>query len=306
VEKRSNPRASTDIVRKEASFPLYPAITGISPDDLQIWLEALQVQPISAMEWQWTPGWGVGRRVINDSMWFWFERGRGWGWVGDRNHPFRLQGGDLVLIPQGVEHAFHTDADSSMHLVAVHFHAQVFGAINLLRLLGMPAHFSGEGIFKEISNNLAREFAVKTGGWMSSMRWQILMLLMHIIRAHGDRCKLVYSGVSNLNLPRLLPAFGLIETELDKRDLGVDEIAQTVFLSEVHFRKVFKEVTGLSPGRFLQRRRIEKSCVLLRTTQESIDAIAYSCGFADTPYFYRVFRKWMGTSPSIYRNARRT
>jgi AraC-like DNA-binding protein len=40
---------------------------------------------------------------------------------------------------------------------------------------------------------------------------------------------------------------------------------------------------------------------LLVTTEKSIKEIAISCGFHDTDYFYRVFKKRVGTTPGKYR-----
>jgi len=73
----------------------------------------------------------------------------------------------------------------------------------------------------------------------------------------------------------------------------------------VQFRKLFKRVTGLNPVRFIQRRRVERACVMLRTTTLSIEQIAEACGFSDPPFFFRIFRLWTGTSPNQYRSAER-
>jgi AraC-like DNA-binding protein len=305
MQKVVIPSGFGDTPRGFDTFEPLPSIPGLSSADLDLYLEALQVQPISAIEWKWDGGWKVGPRALNDSMWFWFESGRGSGWVGDPHRSFRLQAGDLVMIPQGARHTLQADRDSTMKLVAVHFHAQVFGALNVLRLLGLPSYISRESAFGSASRQLCREFAVKQGGWQMAMRWIIQSMLLHIVRAHARRCKVVYHMLSQKDLPRLLPAFEFIDHNLSNRSLNVNAVSETAFLSEVQFRKVFKDATGLSPAKFIQRRRVERSCVLLRTTQSSIEQIAYDCGFTDTPYFYRVFRRWMSASPHSYRHSGR-
>jgi len=305
MQKIVIPSGSGDIPRGFETYESVPGVSGLASGDLDLYLEALQIQPISAIEWKWNRGWKVGPRTLNDSMWFWFESGKGSGWVDDPNRRFRLHAGDLVMIPQGAPHSLEADKDSTMHLMAVHFHAQVFSALNVLRLLGIPPHIHRESVFGEASRQLCREFAVKQDGWQMAMRWIIQSMLLHVVRRHGRRCKAVYHMVSQKELPRLLPAFEFIDKNLPDRSLNVNAVSQTAFLSEVQFRKVFKDATGLSPARFIQRRRIERSCVLLRTTQCSIEQIAYDCGFTDTPYFYRVFRRWMSVSPHSYRHSAR-
>lgn len=70
-------------------------------------------------------------------------------------------------------------------------------------------------------------------------------------------------------------------------------------------RKAFRERFGISPNRYRIRRRIERACVLLHTTERSIAAIAEDLGYT-TPYeFSNQFRQWMGVSPSGYRSGSR-
>lgn len=305
MQKTSIVHGSGDTPRDFDTYEPIPTVSGLAPGDLDLYLEALQIQPISAIEWSWKGGWKVGPRTWHDSMWFWFESGKGSGWVDDPSHTFRLQAGDLIMIPQGTPHALRADRDSTMRLISVHFHAQVFGALNILRLLGIPSHIQQERVFGEASQQLCREFAVKQDGWQMSMRWIIQSMILHVVRTYAGRCKAVYPFVSQKELPRLLPAFEFIDKNLADRALSVKSLSRTVFLSDVQFRKVFKDATGLSPARFIQRRRVERSCVLLRTTQCSIEQIAFDCGFIDSPYFYRVFRAWMSASPYSYRHAAR-
>jgi AraC-like DNA-binding protein len=79
------------------------------------------------------------------------------------------------------------------------------------------------------------------------------------------------------------------------------KLARAIEVSEVYLRGLFRSLTGVPPLEFLQRRRIERACDILRSSDESIKSIAWSVGFTDVPYFYRVFKKWMRTTPASYR-----
>ena len=114
-----------DTPRAYETFEPFPQVSSVPDGQLDQWLNAVRVQPISAVEWHWEKGWAVGPRVINDSMWFWFERGRGWGWVGREKDRFQLDAGDMILIPQGVEHMVGQEEGERSHVFAVHFYAQV-------------------------------------------------------------------------------------------------------------------------------------------------------------------------------------
>ena len=64
-------------------------------------------------------------------------------------------------------------------------------------------------------------------------------------------------------------------------------------------------MTGKSPKEYLTEYRIKQACHLLRETDLSVSAIAYSVGFENNLYFSKAFRKQKGVSPSEYRKTHR-
>ncbi|MBQ4165586.1 MAG: helix-turn-helix transcriptional regulator, partial [Oscillospiraceae bacterium] len=48
--------------------------------------------------------------------------------------------------------------------------------------------------------------------------------------------------------------------------------------------------------------RIRRACSLLRENTLSITEVALRCGFSDSNYFSRAFRKCCGMTPSQYRS----
>lgn len=295
------------VSRDPKGFEVFPELPVGPPELLAQWLEALRIHPVSAVEWQCSDRWELGPRVVNDSMWFWFESGTGVGRVGPEHDaaPFQIRPGDLMLIPQGAEHHIKQDKGVAMHLITVHFHAQVFEGINLLDLMGFPPHapFHKDAPYEDASRRLAREFAVKAPGWRASMAADIQHVLLHLVRHLGKRFHAPGAGQAKAELPRLLPALEHIDRNLASPALAVGDLARKVFLSEVQFRKLFRRVTGMSPVRFVQRRRIESACRMLRGSEMSVEEIAESCGFADVPFFSRVFKHWTKTTPARYRGA---
>ncbi len=70
------------------------------------------------------------------------------------------------------------------------------------------------------------------------------------------------------------------------------------------FRKDFTRRIGQSPGQYRIRRRIERACVLLEGTADSVTAIAGQLGYASPYEFSAQFRQWMGVAPQAYRGGR--
>jgi AraC family transcriptional regulator len=68
---------------------------------------------------------------------------------------------------------------------------------------------------------------------------------------------------------------------------------------------VFKNATGLSPNDWLLRHRIQRASKLLIATDRKLEDIAHTVGIASSPYFCRLFRKYMGKTPGDYRQISR-
>jgi AraC-like DNA-binding protein len=67
------------------------------------------------------------------------------------------------------------------------------------------------------------------------------------------------------------------------------------------FRKRFRRRTGLSPGQYRIRRRLERACQLLQSTDRPVAAIAADLGYASPFEFSAQFRSHLGVSPRAYR-----
>lgn len=85
------------------------------------------------------------------------------------------------------------------------------------------------------------------------------------------------------------------------KDIGINEMANAVNLSRWHFTRKFTEIEGISPHNYLLRLRMRLARRLLITTNLSIKEIAGMCGFQDTSYFSRVFKKSNNMTPPYYR-----
>ena len=71
-----------------------------------------------------------------------------------------------------------------------------------------------------------------------------------------------------------------------------------------YLRKLFKKKMGVTPQVYQTGLRMKKARVLLSTTCSSeltVSEIAHLCGYDDPLYFSRVFKKYLGVSPAIFR-----
>jgi AraC family transcriptional regulator len=83
--------------------------------------------------------------------------------------------------------------------------------------------------------------------------------------------------------------------------LSIDDMARTAILSKFHFSRVFRQITGLSPGRFLSAIRIQYAKRLLSSTSLSVTDICFAVGYNSVGTFSSRFKLAVGISPSLYR-----
>ncbi|GAA4008701.1 helix-turn-helix transcriptional regulator [Allokutzneria multivorans] len=83
--------------------------------------------------------------------------------------------------------------------------------------------------------------------------------------------------------------------------LDIPALAAIAHVSEAHFIRTFRATFGETPHRYLQRRRVERSMFLLRSTELSVTEICFQVGFGSLGTFSRTFRDIVGESPSAHR-----
>lgn len=88
-------------------------------------------------------------------------------------------------------------------------------------------------------------------------------------------------------------------------DLTLAGLADKAFMSESHFSHVFKDVTGVSPKRYLIASRMARACELLADTDSTVVDISAELGYDNPQYFSRLFKKETGRTPLQYRRAHR-
>ncbi len=79
-----------------------------------------------------------------------------------------------------------------------------------------------------------------------------------------------------------------------------DTLADISGFSTVYFRKLFKEVYGISPIEYIKNLKIKKAKEMLHSDYGNISDIALSLGYQNIYDFSRDFKKHTGISPSKY------
>jgi AraC-like DNA-binding protein len=81
----------------------------------------------------------------------------------------------------------------------------------------------------------------------------------------------------------------------------VSDFSKAKNLSTTHYARLFKNKMGVSTLQYFNQLKIQKSCQYLYFSDKSIKEICHELGFSDPFYFSRLFKKYIGISPSEYK-----
>ena len=92
-----------------------------------------------------------------------------------------------------------------------------------------------------------------------------------------------------------------IETHTEEK-LTIAALAAQIGYTEYYLSRKFKTEMHIALNDYIKIARIERAKFLLKTTEESIQSLAFRLNFCSRSHFGEVFRKIVGCSPMEYRN----
>ena len=108
-----------------------------------------------------------------------------------------------------------------------------------------------------------------------------------------------YPILCNLQLVNEMKTY--VETMYCDPNLTLESVADRVLLSSGYFGKLFKNITGIQFNEYLNNIRMEKAKELLLSTSDNIDIVCEKVGILNRTYFYTLFKKTFGITPSQFR-----
>lgn len=83
--------------------------------------------------------------------------------------------------------------------------------------------------------------------------------------------------------------------------ISLREMSRVAYLSEFHFNRVFHQITGLPPAKFISAMRLDEAKRLLLNTELSITDICFEVGYNSLSTFTRRFTQRVGLGPREFR-----
>ncbi len=92
----------------------------------------------------------------------------------------------------------------------------------------------------------------------------------------------------------------LTAQHLSNPDFNIDLLAQLMNIGRTKFYGRVKEMTGLSPNKFIMQARMKKAADLLADGEMNVSEVSYKVGIQDPSYFNKMFKSYYGVVPSKY------
>lgn len=214
------------------------------------------------------------------------------------NKCYELKKGEGFLIYPGESTYYKADKEEPWEYCWISFDG--YEASNILKNCGLSKDsltfkdYTG-GIFKEnllsliynYETNNNNEFGLLSQLYLcfSNIYDQITIKEKHACESYTDKAlDFIYNNFSY--------------------DIKISDIAKHVGIDRTYLYKLFIQEHTISPQQYLIFFRLNTAVNLLETTKMNITEISYSCGFKDTPTFYKHFKKQFNITPVQYRKSK--
>lgn len=216
-----------------------------------------------------------------------------------KKETYTIQAGDCFLLPRKWAHEYAADESDPWTIYWAHFQGTSADSIvqtairewkeNKISLPHSPERIL---LFERIYEQLQRGYREENLVWSNMNFWSFLSSCIYPTITNPGKVKQQHDAIDL--------AIDFMNKHLHQM-LTLQQMAQSVNLSQSHFSYLFKTNTGFSPIEYFNHLKVQKACQYLLFTQLRIKEVATSVGMEDPYYFSRMFTRVMGLSPNQYR-----
>ncbi|HKS39903.1 MAG TPA: helix-turn-helix domain-containing protein [Blastocatellia bacterium] len=220
---------------------------------------------------------------------------------------FELSAGDVALTGIGQTHAARAfDVDFVSINISPVLVNELVTEIGLTRATAEIVFREGcvrDEIIVQAARAIASEMADERLGHNAMLDALVRQLAIHLLRSH-----LTVRKSAQIELSRAGPVDRRLRRAIEfmhdnySRELALGEIASAAYLSEYHFARLFKQVTGVTVHVYLANLRLEHARRLLAETELAISEISTRVGYQSQSHFTKIFKSVTGVTPRVYRD----
>lgn len=224
----------------------------------------------------------------------------GEGWIDIDGRRLVVHKHEALLVPRNTPHVYGASADEPWSINWFHFigassdyFAYLLPQDDYILTVAPEAEQPLKTLFNECYDAFLGSFVLERMIYVAQTLHHLLGYLFFNNRAFSPTLRTSrFHSVSGTQ--------DYLRQNLDQR-LTLEDMASHAGLSKSHFMRLFKEQTGYSPVDYFIHLKVQRACMLLSVTRQSVYEISQAVGYEDPYYFSRIFKKIVGVSPSRYR-----
>jgi AraC family transcriptional regulator of arabinose operon len=217
------------------------------------------------------------------------------------NEVFNITPGTVVIIPPNVEHDHFKEIENETIFLWCHFTYEVGNTIDVMKIFNFPISFklqnseTFERVFLEFKElTTSEDFLIKTV-LKKAKSYEILYLLLENIMSSQEED---YEQDQSKGFLCILTQI----VKYPEKDISLQELSEQFHMHPTYISNRFKEIFGKPPIQVQRELKIDRAKKLLGSTDLTITEIANAVGFSSVPGFTRLFKNYVGISPSKFRN----
>lgn len=223
---------------------------------------------------------------------YYLQKGTCWYFI-DRKS-YHLTAGDIALIPAGVIHK--TSYETATSSRSVFNCAESFIPETVRQLMQRTPYFARSDatatLVNEIFSAIQTEYNSPDKYSLDAVKVRVQQLFLLIAReSHKPHQEKQES-------PIVEKAVGYIHKHY-MDTVTLQDVAEQCFVSREHLSRVFKKETGFGFNEYLNIYRMQKANAMLTENPKSkVSQVAVQCGFNDSNYFSKQYKKIYGIAPT--------
>lgn len=208
------------------------------------------------------------------------------------SHSSKAEKGDLIFLAQSSA-AYYFDIESEMyHYLYIDF---LISKKDASQQKSHVIKYDNEKMMRFLFEKILNVWIRRKSNFLLECKSLLYQIFSQItIDAEEEKTKTEQMDKIKNSIEYLLENY-------TEKGTSISHAASISNLSEVHFRRVFKEIVSMPPIKYLNMLRIEKAKELLKNTSISVSDIVDAVGYSNVNYFCKRFKKETGLTPSQYR-----